>query len=107
MKKTANKKQWMAGIGCMGVILLAIGIVIFLFFGSESGKRTIKGWQSDYGDGLERQVTIYSETGEILYEDEGRFDIEVSETRVKYIDENGKLQLIYLGNSATAIVIEK
>lgn len=60
---------------------------------------------SEFGGGLERTVVIKSQTGEILFQDEGKFDIEVSEQRVKYL-KDGKLQIIYLGGS-TAIVTEK
>lgn len=89
------------------IIMLAVLVFTGVSFaGCASFDRSIKSFQSEVGNGLNRELVIKSPTGETLYTDEGKFDIEVSDTRVKYIDEEDKLHIIYLGTS-TAIVNEK
>ena len=73
---------------------------------TESGARMIKDFQSDTNGGIRRNVKVYSMTGEKTFEDEGVFDIEQSDYRLKYINEKGKVIIIYLGNSSSAIVEE-
>lgn len=73
---------------------------------TESGARMIKDFQSDTNGGIRRNVKVYSMTGEETFEDEGVFDIEQSDYRLKYINEKGKVIIIYLGNSSSAIVEE-
>lgn len=84
-------------------MVLAIGVLS----GCESWDRALKGLQSETGGGLERELKVYSEEGNLLFEDEGKFDIAVSESRVKYINEKGKLIIFYMGNSASVLVEEK
>lgn len=74
--------------------------------GCASWDRLKKSWSSELGNGLEREVVITDQTGKVVYEDSGKFDVEVNDYRVKYIDEKGKLHIIYLGAS-TAVVNEK
>ena len=73
---------------------------------TESGARMIKDFQSNTNGGIRRNVKVYSMTGEKTFEDEGVFDIEQSDYRLKYINEKGKVIIIYLGNSSSAIVEE-
>lgn len=74
--------------------------------GCASWQRSLKGLSSEFGGGLYRELKVVSQTGETVYEDAGKFDIEVNDYRVKYINEYGKLIIVYLGGS-TAIVTEK
>lgn len=85
--------------------LLPLGL-LFLS-GCESMERMEKNFSSEFGGGLDRTVTVYSESGDVLFQDEGKFDVEISETRIKYIDEDGKLVIFYMGNSSSALVEEK
>lgn len=95
------------------IILIMVGVLITSIIftkqlaGTESFKRTWKNLQSDFGGGIEREVTVYLENGDIIFEREGTFDIEHKEERLKFIDEDGKVQIIYLGRTSTAIVEEK
>lgn len=88
------------------IIIIVLGSLGWYVFNTQSGARFIKGLQSNAGDGLYREVLVYTESGELIYEDKGKFDVEVSETRIKYIDDKDKLHIIYLGNSSTGIVNE-
>lgn len=87
-------------------IFLTLIILAVTLSGCASWNRFTKGVSSNVGNGLERELIIKSQTGEVVYEDSGKFDIEVNDYRVKYIDEKDKLHIIYLGGS-TAIVNEK
>lgn len=78
------------------VIVAVIGIICFLTFGSESFQRYAKSIFSDYGGGLERKVTVYSNTGEEIRSWEGKFDVSSSETET-YFDVNGKRVIIHGG----------
>lgn len=68
-------------------------------------KRLSKGLSSDFGGGLNRELQVISQNGEVIYEDEGKFDIEVNDYRIKYINEDGEYIIVYLGNS-TALIKE-
>ncbi|MGX7153431.1 hypothetical protein ACWOEY_11135 [Enterococcus sulfureus] len=88
---------------------ITLGIVVLIFTFSlaacSSWDRMMKSVKSDF-NGLQRELIVTNQNGEVIYKDSGKFDIEVNDYRVKYIDEKGKLHIIYLGAS-TAIVNEK
>lgn len=86
--------------------LFMVVFTITALSGCASWDRLKKEFSSEIENGLERELVIKSQTGEIIYQDSGKFDIEVNDYRVKYIDEKDKLHIIYLGSS-TAIVNEK
>ena len=90
-------------------LILSIMFIVFNVWyvnNTESGARMIKDFQSETQGGIRRNVKVYSMTGEKTFEDEGVFDIEQSDYRLKYINEKGKVIIIYLGNSSSAIVEE-
>lgn len=93
------KKNYLRAIICFFCM-------VFFLTGCAGWERTKKSFSSSVNNGLERELIIKTQSGEVIYEDTGKFDIEVSEQRVKYIDEDDKLHIIYLGGS-TAIVNEK
>lgn len=87
--------------------IIVVGIVATVFLtNTESFKRFSKSMQSEFNGGITREIKVYSEGGDILFEDKGKFDVEHSNGRLRWVDEQGKVQLIYLGNSSTAIVNE-
>lgn len=88
----------------MTVIMVVLGLATLT--GCETWERMKKEWSSDMEGGLQRKMTIYSESGDVLAEYEGKFDISYSDGRIKFM-ENGKMRNIYLGNSATVIVEEQ
>lgn len=87
-------------LGVFAVLLLGV------LGACSSLERFGKSMSSDLGGGLNRSVKVVTQTGEVIFEDEGKFDIEVNDYRLKYIDENGKLRIVYIGGS-TAILDEK
>lgn len=92
------------------IITLVIGAV-FLFVAyvtvnTASFKRSMKDLNSEFNENIEREITVHSRSGEIIHQSEGKFDIEFLDNRLKWIDEDNKVHIIYLGDSATAIVEE-
>lgn len=86
-----NKKSI---VGIAVAATLAIGTVTSMS-GCASCSRFGKSLESDISGGMERKVTVYSNTGEVVYEDEGKIDLQVSEEggHVVY-DKDGKRTVI-------------
>ena len=87
------------------VVLLLVGM-LFYYNKTESGKRAFHTQESNFNGGLERKVTVYDAIGNVLYEYEGKIDVEYENGKVLFDDENGKRHVIYY-NTGTAIVEEK
>lgn len=102
-----DKKPRNISLG-VALVLTILFIILNIWYvnNTESGARLIKDFQSDTQGGIRRNVKVYSMTGEKTFEDEGVFDIEQSDYRLKYINEKGRVIIIYLGNSSSAIVEE-
>lgn len=88
------------------VILAAIiTIVATALSGCESASLEIKTAQSDLTGGLDRVITVYDNTGNVLKSYEGKTDIEDGEYSGKVLfDLNGKRIVIY---NAIVIAEEK
>lgn len=107
-KKRQIKRIFSYILIALMITTIAAGI---LFTGkltqTESFKRFKKSWDSEFDGGITREITVYLENGDVIYNIEGKFDVEHSDERLKWVDENGKVQIIYLGRSSTAVVNEK
>lgn len=88
------------------IISLLIGSFSYFLSTSEGFKRDVRAFQAEYNEGIERQIIVYSEGGEVIYEETGRFSVQHSDDQINWVDENGQSQYIYLGRSATAVVNE-
>lgn len=88
-------------------VIIATFMLIFAFTSTgcftESCARSCKSCSSDLNGGLERTVKVYSQTGELIAEYEGKFDIEENEGKVLF-DIDGKRVIIY---NALVITEEK
>lgn len=75
---------------------------------TESGKRSIKTWQSETSGGIDRTVTVYDINGEEVAKYTGRFDVEESSqegvVKIKF-DCNGKRHIIY-AQTGTVLIDE-
>ena len=86
----------------LGTVLL--GTIVFSS-GCQSMERDIKSAQSEYGGGLDRHISVYSDNGTLLTEYDGKVDIQETEFGNKILfDLNGKRTIIYNG---TVIIQEK
>lgn len=75
---------------------------------TESGKRSLKTWQSETTGGIDRTVTVYDINGEEVAKYTGRFDVEESSqegvVKIKF-DCNGKRHIIY-AQTGTVLIDE-
>lgn len=95
------------GAGILALVLTAGSAGAAIFFSQSEGfKRDLSAWQAEHNEGLEREITIYSEGGEVIYEEEGRFSVDHSDDKINWVDEEGNAKYIYLGRSSTAVVNE-
>lgn len=96
-----------AGIASIiGVILIVVLISVF-YLNSQTFQRNYREAVTNYDtDSVYREMYVVSRSGEIIYETEGSYDIEYKDNRLRWIDEDGYVQLIYLGDSATVVVNE-
>ena len=106
---TDYKPKKALGYTFIGLIVIALVASVLLtsqLTNTESFKRWKKLLDSEFKGGITREITVYSEGGEVIFSNSGKFDVEYSDGRLKWIDQDGKVQIIYLGNSATAVVNE-
>lgn len=87
-------------------VSLAMGGAVLYINKSQSGMRLKKEYTSEYHGGIKRELKVYSMNGTLLYEDSGKFDVDYDDGRIKYVDQHGKVKIIYLGDSASVIVKE-
>lgn len=89
------------------VKVLVIGVLsLFMFTGCASWNSNIKDFQSEFGNGLDRIVKVYSVDGKLLETYEGRIDIEYDDNRVMFQINGGDRIAIYT-QTATVVVEEK
>ena len=103
------------GIACLALTLV---ICFGLMFGltwwhtnTASGTRTMKDYQSNLDNGLNREITITAEDGREIFHYEGKVDVETKhEGNANYIlfeGEDGLRRIIYYGIQDTVLIIEK
>ena len=77
-------------------VVAAMAALIITMAGCESVGRSVKSIESDFGGGLNRTVTVFSNTGEQIKSWSGKFDVSNSETET-WFDLNGKRVIIHGG----------
>lgn len=92
-------------VGAILCVCLLVGM-LWYYNSTEEGKRAFHTQESNLNGGLNRKVTVYDAIGNVLYEYEGRIDVEYENGKVLFDDESGKRHVIYY-NTGTAIVEEK
>ena len=75
---------------------IVIGILVVLF-GTQSGRRAVKTFFSDFGGGLNRTLVVYDYNGQEVKRYEGNMDIEYEDNRVLFDDADGKRHQIVGG----------
>ena len=81
----------------VGIILsgIVLGIMLFYFNNTASGKRAFKSQESNFNNGIERSVEVYDATGNLLKTYSGKFDVDYDDNRIIFDDENNKRHVIY------------
>lgn len=74
---------------------LIIGTMVLSLTGCSSCQRARKSLRSDIDGGLNRTITVYDYSGNVLRQYNGKFDVQQSESRVYFDDQNGKRVIIY------------
>lgn len=99
-------------IGALGVVAVGMALIAGIWvFGNwwytstEEGKRALKTQDSNFNGGITREVMVYDMDGDLLAEYKGKFDIEYSDERIMFDDENGQRHIIYF-KSGTVVVNE-
>ena len=74
---------------------------------TAAGQRAMKTQRSEFGDGIQREVTVYDMDGDVIEHYEGRFDVDVgsdgSAQRILFDDEEGNRHVIYPGGGIVII----
>ncbi len=75
------------------LVLIILAILIFAGCG-ESWKRTVKDFESNYGGGINRTVTVFDYQGDTLATWTGKFDVQfdtsgAGQVLFDYVDEHG------------------
>ncbi len=89
----------------IAIIVFVVAMLLGLT-GCSSWDSTLKDFESETHGGLERTVKVYSQTGELLAEYEGKINIEYDESRVIFQIDRDKRIAIY-SDTATVVVEEK
>ena len=70
------------------------------------GIRAMKDQQSNFDNGLNREITITAEDGREIFYYKGKCDIEHNDGYILFETENGKRMMIYYGITDTIIISE-
>lgn len=76
--------------------LMVMAVLCMGLSGCESCSRSAKSFESDFGGGLHRKVTLYDYNGNVLGEWEGKFDVAENDQEC-YFDVDGKRVIIQGG----------
>lgn len=80
------------------IILTIVPFIVGFWYynNTESGMRAMKDQESNFGDGINRVVTVYDVSGNVIATYEGRFDIETDkDSYILFDDEDGFRHVIY------------
>lgn len=81
-------------IGVFLSVFLLIGMHWY-FNNTAKWKRAFKTQESNFNNGLQRTVKVFDVNGNIIYQYNGKIDIEYDECRILFDDEDGKRHVIY------------
>lgn len=101
-----NPNSAILAVGITVIALAATWIFPAWFYSNtEAGKRAMKTQDSNFNNGIEREVIVYDMDGDIIQTYTGKFDIEYEDERILFDDENGLRHVIYF-KTGTVIVNE-
>lgn len=78
------------------LVVLSTVCVALLFTGCESCSREMKSIKSDMGGGLNRTISVYDYSGQLIKSWTGKFDVaeNPNKNQVYFDDQNGKRVII-------------
>ena len=95
-----------SAIICIVVIALVVGGVGWYNTHTASGTRALKDYQSNLSNGIERTLKVIADDGYVIYEREGKFDIEIHDNYIVF-DENHVRTILYRSLTSTLAIEEK
>lgn len=83
------------------VVALMVGGMMFWLYGTQQGKRAQKDTESNLGDGLKREIVLYTRDGDIIkkYTVIGDVEYKYDPYRIVFEDENGLRHTISPGDN--------
>lgn len=92
------------------VITVVVAGLMLLYMGwynthTAAGERALKDFHSNMNNGIDRTLQVVADDGLVLYEREGKFDIEVHDNYIVF-DENGVRTILYRSLTTTLIIEE-
>ena len=91
------------------IVLLICGIYIigisWWHNNTATGARAMKDYQSNIDNGINRHLQIIADDGKVIYEREGKFDLEIQDHYVIF-DENHQRTVIYRSYTTTMVIEE-
>lgn len=99
----------------VGIITLLVCLIFFIgtlfgfkwYYGSTaSGMRALKDQESNFNQGLNREITITAEDGREIYHYKGKCDIETQDRYILFEGDDGLRRTIYWGITDTIIIEE-
>ena len=89
-----NKKYRIFGM--VTKVILSSLFILILFTGCASScQRSLVDLKSDFGNGLERTINVYTANGEIIASYSGKIDIETNDGGYVKFDLDGKRYIYY------------
>lgn len=77
------------------MIITAIVLVTCVFSGCATWDRTVTDVKSEFNNGLDRTITVYTANGDIIAQYEGKIDIQESQGGYVKFDFEGKRYIYY------------
>lgn len=91
---------------CAILIAAEWGGHIWYYQKTAKGQRAVKTQQSNFSNGIEREVKVYDVNGKLVAYYDGKFDITYDDDRILFDDEKGKRHIVYYP-TGTVVVDEK
>ena len=92
-----SNKKWVAVLSVIIALALCIGIYAignWYFTSTASGIRAVNDQKSEFRNGLERTINVYTANGDKIAEYHGKIDLESNQDYIKF-DWEGKRYIYY------------
>ena len=98
-----ERRSTMKKITKIIITICALTAVVAAVGSCASINRKMKTIGSELNNGIEREIVVYDAVGNEVYRQSGKFDVDYSNDRVLYDDENGKRHTIYFKNGIVVV----
>lgn len=90
------------------IAFIGVGVCYWYNQNTETGVRNSGEYQRELSNGVEREISIYSEDGREIYHYEGKINIDDTKSPycLYFYDQSGKSYIIHYGIKDTVIITE-